>query len=289
MTRFRWRAPSADQAIYHFSHITMKEYKTEDPRWVSFYPKYNSGFYIEKAGYFDERPLIHTSVTQIIALLAIVPLALVSLWFLLLLPFALLFGWGMLFIHLPIRTGIQDCESATWGVNYHGSILWIYTGGGGNFDGGRKYVSIYMPWNYKWIRTSTRLADGTWHHETKGNLLRWGKTENEPGGYTWLNENKWTELHPYFDIDGELMDVTLSMKEYERRPRGFVWTSLFAKVRKFVEVEFSAESGPTKVTSKGGVTKTGYALLPNETPYDCFMRSIEQERRQAELNTYYND
>lgn len=119
-------------------------YLSEDLKWVSFYPQFNSSFYVEKAGYFDERPQVHTSVTQLIAL-ACLPLAFISAWFLLLIPFVF-FGWGTLYINLPIKTGIQDCESAAWGFNYHDNTIWIYIGGGGNFEGGKKWKTFSMPW-----------------------------------------------------------------------------------------------------------------------------------------------
>jgi len=151
----------------------MSKYKTEEPQWVSFYPNFNSSLYIEKAGYFDERPEIHTSVTQILALFIIPFLCFYSAWFLLLTPL-LLFGWGKLYINLPIKTGIQDCESAAWGLNYHGNMLWIYIGGGGNFEGGKKWKTITMFWDMTWVRTSTLMSDSkTWFNETKKNRKTW--------------------------------------------------------------------------------------------------------------------
>jgi len=125
---------------------TMK-YITENPEWVSFYPRFNSSLYLEKASYFDERPQINTSVTQLVVLLMLPTLCYLSIWFMLLVPFVF-FGWGKLYINLPIKTGIQDCDSAAWGFNYHDNKIWIYIGGGGNFEGGKKWKTITMPWNY---------------------------------------------------------------------------------------------------------------------------------------------
>jgi hypothetical protein len=64
-----------------------------------------------------------------------------SLYFVLFIPF-LFFGWGKLFISLPIKTGIEDSESGSWGINYHNDKLWIYIGGNGE----RKYLTINMFW-----------------------------------------------------------------------------------------------------------------------------------------------
>ena len=87
------------------------KYLTENSEWVKFYPNFNKGFYISKAGYFDERPEVITSLTQLIVLFALPMVLLYSLWGLILLPF-LVFGWGKMYINLPIKTGIQDCDSA---------------------------------------------------------------------------------------------------------------------------------------------------------------------------------
>lgn len=92
------------------------KYLTENSEWVKFYPNFNKGFYISKAGYFDERSEVITSLTQLIVLFALPMVLLYSLWGLILLPF-LVFGWGKMYINLPIKTGIQDCDSAAWGIN----------------------------------------------------------------------------------------------------------------------------------------------------------------------------
>jgi len=259
----------------------MSKYKTEEPQWVSFYPNFNSSLYIEKAGYFDERPEIHTSVTQILALFIIPFLCFYSAWFLLLTPL-LLFGWGKLYINLPIKTGIQDCESAAWGLNYHGNMLWIYIGGGGNFEGGKKWKTITMFWDMTWVRTSTLMSDSkTWFNETKKNRKTWGKDENgeQVGSYDWLNKNKWKETHPYLDkYDNTTINATISISEREWRPLGFQWTSLFSKSKRSIDIKFDNEVGKEKGSWKGGCVGCSYELLPNETALECLKR-MEKERK----------
>lgn len=251
------------------------DYLTEDPEWVSFYPKFNSSLYIEKAGYFDERPQLHTSVTQIVAILCL-PLIAISAWFLFLIPFVF-FGWGALYINLPIKTGIQDCESAAWGFNYHGDTVWIYIGGGGNFEGGKKWKTYHMPWELDWIRTTTLLKDGREFHEVMGSLRKW--VGGEYGTHNWLQENKWKETHPYIDnYDNATVNATISVEEREWRPRGAKWTSLFAKVRKDIQIEFDNEVGREKGSYKGGTIGCRYEMKPNETPLECLKR-MEKERK----------
>ena len=256
-----------------------KEYMTEDSRWVSFYPEFSAGFFVEKAGYFDERPCVHTSSTQL-ALLVLLPiLAAYSLWFLFAVPF-LVFGWGKLYIHLPIRTGIQDCDSAAWGVNYHSNTLWIYIGGGGNFQGGRKWKTFTMPWEMTWVRTSTLMNDGQWFNETRGNSIRHERDEDgtKPGTYSWLDKNKWKQTHPFPDkYDNTVVNATINVRVMEWRQRWLTWAPFFSKVVKSIEVEFDKEVGSRKGSWKGGVMGCGYDLLPDETPLDCLKR-MQRER-----------
>jgi len=256
-------------------------YMTENPEWATFYPKWSWGFYIEKAGYFDERPEIHTSLTQLIVLISIIPAVLyLSPWFLFLFPL-LFFGWGAMYIHLPIKTGIQDCDSATWGINFHGNKIWIYVGGGGNFEGGRKYKTIRMPWDMEWVRTSTLLKDGhDWFHETKQNRKTWEEDLDGKiiGSYGWINKNRWKETHPFVDkYDNTTVNATIGVEEREWRPLWFMWTSLFAKKSKTISIEFDKEVGKRKGSWKGGTIGCGYELLPNETPIQCLSR-MERER-----------
>ena len=250
----------------------MKKYLTENQKWINFYLKFNAGFYIEKAGYFDERPEVITSLTQLMMLIMIPLLStFLSLWFLLLIPFVF-FGYGKMYIHLPIRTGIQDCESAAWGINFHNQTVWIYIGGGENFEGGRKWITWHIPFITKdWIRTSILLKDGTWEHETPGNHKSFYNDE-------WKEKQQsWT--YNYIDqYDGEIIPTTIYVEEREWRPKWLKWTKLFAIVSRDIDIHFSKECGKNKGSYKGGVIGCGYKLLPNEEPLDCLKR-MEKERK----------
>jgi len=255
----------------------LMKYLTENPEWVTFYPEFNSSMYLEKAGYFDERPLIYTSITQLIALVAIPALCIFSFWFLLGTPLVF-FGWGKLYISLPIKTGIEDCDSAGWGFDYHNNRIWIYIGGGGNFEGGKKWKTITMPWNMEWVRTSTKLQNEQWFHETKNTKLNWGEGKEKIGGCEWLEKNKWTETHPFLDkFDNATVQATIAVVEREWRPLWFKWTSLFSKVRRTIDISFDKEVGEGKGSWKGGTTGCGYDIVEGETPYQCLKR-MEKER-----------
>lgn len=254
----------------------MKTYLTERPEWITFYPTFNSSFYIEKAGYFDERPEIHTSVTQLIVLFTLPILLFYTLWGLVLFPF-LFFGWGSLYMHLPIKTGIQDCESAAWGVNIHNNTLWIYIGGGGNFEGGKKWITWNFPFLTKeWFRTSILLKDGSWEHEFKNERL------GERNKQFWKDEWKERQASWNYDYvdsyDNSVIPTTIYVEEREWRPKWLQWTKLFAITNKTIDVHFSKEVGKRKGSWKGGTIGCSYTLLPNETPLECLKR-MEKERK----------
>lgn len=257
------------------------KYLTEDSEWITFYPKFNSSFYIEKAGYFDERPKIHTSITQLLVLILLPLFVIQSFWFLFFLPLVF-FGWGKLYINLPIKTGIQDCESAAYGFNYHNNKIWIYIGGGGNFEGGKKWKTLTMPWDLTWVRTSTLMKGGyDWFHETKNNRINWSKDEEGLilGSYNWREKNKWKETHKYVDsFDNTVVNATISVSEMEWRPLWFKWTSLFNKTRNSINIEFDQEVGKRKGSWKGGTIGCGYDLKKGETPLEC-LRRMEKERK----------
>jgi len=255
------------------------KYLTESTRWVTFYPKFNSSFFIEKAGYFDERPEVHTSVTQLLMLVLLPFLIVQSGWFSFLFPFLFL-GWGRLYISLPIRTGIQDCDSPCYGFDYHNDIIWIGIGGIEGSEGQTKWITFEMPWSLSWIRTSTKIKDGSWFHETENNRVHWEEDEKcvIVGSYEWLEANKWQETHPFFDkYDNTTVIATIGVTEREWRALWFKWTSLFAKKRKTINVRFDKAVGEGKGSWKGGTFGCGHQMKMNETPLECLKR-MENEK-----------
>lgn len=246
--------------------------------WISFYPTFGNGLYLEKAAYFDERPTIVGTITSILSLIGLLILPFYSLWWLFLVVF-LFVGWGRVFIHLPIKTGIQDCDSAAWGFNYHGNKIWLYIGGSGNYEGGRKWKTFTMPWDPTWIRRSTLIKGNPnyWHHETKKNPKEWNGVN--VGSYEWLKIYRYKETHPYIDsYDGTTVNATLSMVETEWRPLWFQWTSLFAKKSTFIDIEFDQEVGKQKGEWKGGCIGCSYEIKTGETMLQCLKR-MEKERK----------
>lgn len=265
--------------------MAKRKYLTEEDTsklsgWIRFYKGWNFGFRLEKAGYFDERPVINWSITQIIALIVMSIGLFYSLWFLALIPL-LLFGYGKVYWNLPIKTGIEDCESAAWGIAYCEDSLLIYYGGAGNYEGGAKCRIIELPWNLTWVRTSTLLKSGEYHHQTQTSRKSYENDEAGEivGSYDWINKNKWKESHPYTDkSDGTIVTATISIEEKEWRPLWFQWTSLFAFKRRMISIDFDSEVGSRKGSWKGGTIGCSYDMKEGESPLQALKR-MEQDRK----------
>lgn len=197
------------------------------------------------AGYFDERPNIH-----------------LALFFF------------ELYINLPFKSGIDDCESLSYGFYLYGiglhplwfDQLWIRLG--------TKSKVIEMPWAFDWVRTSNLRTDGSWEHETRKN--RKDFYEEKWKGIIW-NE---TVPFSYKLKSGEKQNVlaTIKVEEREWRPQWFKWTKLFAKTRKTIDIDFDGEVGERAGSSKGGTVGCSYEIIGSETPLEC-LRRMEVERK----------
>lgn len=242
-----------------------KNYKTEYPQWINFYPKFNLSLYLEKSSYFDERPQLHTSVTQLTMLCVIPILCFYSLWFLFLSPLIFL-GWGQLYINLPIKTGIQDCDSAAWGFNYHDNKIWIYIGGGGNYDGGKKWKTITMPWDLDWYRTSLLLKNEEWEYEFKG---------DQKNFYDDIWKDKRYQIRADYNdkLNNQIVGSTIYIEEREWRRKGLMFTKIFNKIRKTINVEYDSEVGKGKGSWKGGTISQSFEILEGESISDCLKRN----------------
>jgi hypothetical protein len=91
----------------------------------------------------------------------------------------------------------------------------------------------------------------------------------------------WKETHPYQYVlgDGRIQDrlAAIIVEEREWRPIWFRWTSLFAKIRTSIDIEFSGEVGEREGSWKGGTIGCSWDLLPGESPVEC-LRRMEKER-----------
>ena len=206
-------------------------------------------FKVAPAGYFDNRAKIHFTL-----------------------------GWGQFFLTIPfIRSKYDECDPPKYGFYFY------------SIDGfwptelvmclGRKNKTFYLPWNPEWVRTSRLSCDETWFHERredrkKGIECRWWDEE--------FQNKLWKKTYPYTYTlkDGTIQDrlATVTVEEREWRPRWFMWTDIFSKKRRSINVEFDQEVGERTGSWKGGVTGCGYDLKPLEHPYVCLLR-MQEERK----------
>lgn len=90
-----------------------------------------------------------------------------------------------------------------------------------------------------------------------------------------MEPTTWT--YNYTDpYDGKVVPCRFWVEELEWRPKWLRWTKRFAKVRRFIEVEFSEEMGPRKGSWKGGTIGCGFNMLKGEHPMECIKR-MEKE------------
>ncbi len=251
--------------------ISKKTY-IEDKRWFQFYPKWDRNHTtISESHYFDPRPTIHVQLTTVLSLLLI---PLLGWYSLILLPF-IFYGWGDMYISLPLDSGIEDSEYREFGFYFYGEprfnieCLVIQTG---RDEGG---IYIYMPWSLKWYRTSALRKDGEWEHEI-------GRYHKE-----FYDTEKWKDIlfyetHPYVytTSHGEKQNAlaTIRVTEREWRRRWLFNFTLFNRVTKVIDIEFSEEVGEKKGSWKGGTVGCSFEILFSETPREA-LRRMELTRK----------
>jgi hypothetical protein len=173
-------------------------------------------------------------------------------------------GWGNLFLKLPINIKYDGYEPPEYGIQIHDSKIWLHFG--------LKYKTIFFPWYMDWYRTSIYLKDNTREDETRKNKKQFWDEKWEDITYY--------ESYPFKYIlnNGNEQNVTakVTLKEYEHRPYWFMWTKLFNRIRRCIEIKFSEEIGEGVGSWKGGTLSFHCPILPNESLHECLLR-IERE------------
>lgn len=249
-------------------------------KWFEFHPlKWGVHTTLENAGYFDERPQLNFYLSQLMGIL-LIPFLIFnfSLPFFIITLLLSIVGIGKIYLSLPFKTGINECESPQWGfyVYYHGYLEEVNI----VLCNGKKNKYIPMPWNLVWYRTSYLRVDEKWEHEYHSKVL--GQTNQKFWDKDKWKDVLWKETWPYsYTLNsGKVQNVnaTIRVEEREWRRRWLMWTSLFNKVIKSIDVDFDKEVGEQAGTWKGGVLGCGYPMLPNDTPFTTLCR-MERERK----------
>jgi hypothetical protein len=223
-------------------------------RWVTFYPGFHKmSFYVEKQNFdvnwepYDRR--LHVTFS---------------------------FIWGKFYIYLPFfKTEFDHTLEAynkpVYGFYFYAiyskfpTQLWI-------LYGKNKRKVIHMPWELEWYRTSILMKDNTWETETYKYENRKDFWREEWKDKIFLEQYYYTHRPKNGRVQNTIANVSVSEREW--RPRWFMWTKLFAKVVKKIEVEFEHPIGKG---SKGGYTGCDFEMLLGESPKDCLKR-MENEK-----------
>lgn len=137
----------------------------------------------------------------------------------------------------------------------------------------------HLPWK-QWdhVRHSLYEPDGT-HFYTEP---YWKERRINGGGHCFEMKDKCPASYFGFeDYDGELIVATCHVEEREwhKGTGWFTWLKWFSKpkIRRSLDLSFSAEVGPQKGSWKGGMIGTGCEMQPGDTPEEAFRRFCDQD------------
>lgn len=210
-----------------------------------------------------------------------------------------LFGWV---IHIPVfnlvspyrgfidRNGHSywDEHEKEFGYSIHEGCLAIHYGAQTHDSSTSKRWSWFIPWT-QWRFTRYAIYD-----KDLKLVYEWREGRNR----TWEMESLAKSVtdkasFEFTDFDGTVITAATIIEEREWKfgTGWFKWLSLFRrkKVRRSLEMSFSAELGPEKGSWKGGVVGMGMDMLPGEDHEAAFKRWCVEEKsdRRRKYHTAY--
>ena len=182
-----------------------------------------------------------------------------------------MFGYHFCFV-IPFRNNwTNECDEPRYGISIHDDIFWVYFGG----------VNKSWAWELPFFTLEHMRHDVECNIDGKIKMVSAKSLKSTGKEYIPLKDNKLVNIHKYDytdSYDGSVIPCTYWVEEREWRPKWLTWTSIFKKVKKYIEIEFSDEVGKKKGSWKGGCIGCSYDLLENETPEQCIKR-MEKERK----------
>lgn len=178
-------------------------------------------------------------------------------------------------------SGYWDVHAREFGFSLHEGFLQIFHGPQTHDSVTTKSTSWHLPWT-QWRHVRKSLYDGAGKHF----WTEWDRPRGFAFRDAWEARQAVEKACPaavfeFDDYDGERIQVTCRVEEREWRfgTGWFKWLSLFRKpkIRRSLDLEFSAEVGREKGSWKGGTLGHGIEMLPGETPEAAFRRYCEQE------------
>jgi len=133
---------------------------------------------------------------------------------------------------------------------------------------GSHFWFLNMPWMFVNVKSEVILPNGEWAKQKHPFVTK-------------ESDGRWEAEYPYKYVlnngDEQNVIAKVCVVRMEWRIWLIKWMPYFAKVRKFIEVNFSEEVGENAGSYKGGTIGCGYEMEPNETPEEC-LRRMERER-----------
>lgn len=189
--------------------------------------------------------------------------------------------WGLNFhllypefyLKLPIKTTktIYDSFFPSWGGSFSNFDL--------HLNWGDRYKILENPFKERYHFHETLLKDMTWYKHKQYTLR--DENNNWEDEYKFLNENAYTETHPYYYLlnSGKVQETKATIR-VERWTRKRPWLHyLFGKnVSYCIGVTFADEVGERAGSWKGGCIGCSYDMKPGEIARTTLNR-MQNERR----------
>ena len=181
--------------------------------------------------------------------------------------------------------GYWDQHSREYGFNYSPSdgFLQVFLGAQTHDSTTTQSWCKFLPWT-QWRHIRRSMFDDNGEHF----WTEWSRPRGFALRDSWLLSHEVQKVCPavtfaFDDYDGQRIHATTRIEEREWRfgEGWFRWLSLFRRprVRRSLDIDFSAEVGPEKGSWKGGTTGHGIEMLPGEMHEEAFRRYCEQEHR----------
>lgn len=179
------------------------------------------------------------------------------------------------------RNWYYDTHARKYGFSLCDGFLQLFLGVQTHDSSTTQSWSCHLPWTqWRHVRYSMYAPDGS---------LYWSEDDEGPKlGQDWRARFDAAELCPKAtflveDFDGAQITATckIEQREWLFGTGWFKWLSLFVKrkVRRSLDISFSAQVGPEKGSWKGGMTGHGIEMLPGESCEQAFRRYCDLEQR----------
>lgn len=178
-----------------------------------------------------------------------------------------LFGWHSRFI-LPWKTKKANClyDSTEYGISIHDNTVFFHCG------------YKLKGWGIPFFDYGRCIRRDIYKGPKNLHPIHWRSVDWEPYDYHHIPDYITRFEGDFIDYDGEVIPCTYTVQEFEWRPKWLKWTSLFAHIKREIDISFSREAGPNKGSWKGGVLGIGHVMKDNETPRECFERFTKEAK-----------